>query len=660
MSDNGGVGIYLETGSGKNTYTFDNSRVHINSNGSNGITGQGNTNLVIKNESVVHVDNNKGIGTNNTNAWVEGNSYFSVSNNNSHGFTNGSFDIFDSVADFNNNTYRGLNISKASSGLTSSQVINSIVTASNNGQSGIYYQVGAQITDSAITALDNGKNDGSTSHRAGILMYKDSVITDSTLMVDGADVGIVLYDQTGYSGVMKVVGSSVLAVNGNVWDFYDDWNSNGYTGRDFITSGSLQADLDAMYGYYILNDPSLEGKTGLELFLAIAAKYNKGEGINAIVTGAPAGSVVAGSANDTQYTGPVNENGTLLFRFDLNGEIDKGAAMKNNGDGTYTFTYTDPNTGKVVEYTFRYNTDGEDLTGTGNNAGNNAYVWTPVTIINYDPLNNDLSGSQIGTAHDNGNNTATDVTIFGTTINLAEKNMPSYDAKVDTDVTTTTDANGATVTTTTTTTSTFGWWVRIENGKLVDLSGKVPGENATQEEWNEFYSLLNYQVTEETDLLALCGGNTNDPEDLQAALALAENITVYGMWTSETEQTVVTTPGEPEIPEPPYIPDYPELPDYDPPEVDIDDPDVPLVEEPEEPEEPEQPTEEIDDEETPLTPSIPDEVVDDIIAEIEDEVTPLTSVPKTGAEMPAATAALPAGVLALAVSAVVRRIRRKG
>ena len=71
-------------------------------------------------------------------------------------------------------------------------------------------------------------------------MYKDSVITDSTLMVDGADVGIVLYDQTGYSGVMKVVGSSVLAVNGNVWDFYDDWNSNGYTGRDFITSGRFR------------------------------------------------------------------------------------------------------------------------------------------------------------------------------------------------------------------------------------------------------------------------------------------------------------------------------------------------------------------------------------------------------------------------------------
>ncbi len=132
---------------------------------------------------------------------------------------------------------------------------------------------------------------------------------------------------------------------------------------------------------------------------------------------------------------------------------------------------------------------------------------------------------------------------------------------------------------------------------------------------------------------------------------MAKPVKVYG--------ALETVPVDPPVdPEPPYIPDYPNLPDYDPPEVDIDDPDVPLVEEPEEPEEPEQPTEEIDDEETPLTPSIPDEVVDEIIAEIEDEVTPLTSVPKTGAEMPAA--ALPAGVLAAAVAAMVRRIRRKG
>ena len=109
-------------------------------------------------------------------------------------------------------------------------------------------------------------------------------------------------------------------------------------------------------------------------------------------------------------------------------------------------------------------------------------------------------------------------------------------------------------------------------------------------------------------------------------------------------------PEPPVDPDPPYIPDYPDIPDYDPPTEDIDDEEPPLVETPDE-----EDTEEIVDEETPLTPSIPDEEVE----EIEDEVTPLTNVPQTGAEIPAATAALPAGVLALAIATLVRRIRRK-
>lgn len=109
-------------------------------------------------------------------------------------------------------------------------------------------------------------------------------------------------------------------------------------------------------------------------------------------------------------------------------------------------------------------------------------------------------------------------------------------------------------------------------------------------------------------------------------------------------------PEPPVDPDPPYIPDYPDIPDYDPPTEDIDDEEPPLVETPDE-----EDTEEIVDEETPLTPSIPDEEVE----KIEDEVTPLTNVPQTGAEIPAATAALPAGVLALAIATLVRRIRRK-
>ena len=629
VHDTVGNGIWFEGNSHEfNISEYSNIYVHDANHGiqasiSNAVS------MNVSDHSNVIAKNNHGSGILNINTVVKGNSHIEASKNDYHGFSNGAFEIYDSKADFNDNGWIGLNIAAVLPGSDSAVIDHSIVNANNNGQSVDFVQ-------------------GYYTSGAGIRLYTiPMVINSSTVISKGSDVGICFYNTVNGPGVLTVKGSSVLAIDGTNYDFYDDWNSaKGHTGRDFINSGSLQADLGAMYGYYLSTDESLKGLSGLDLFLAITKLYNNGKGINAIVTGKP-GDYVSGVVNNSQYTGPVNSEGTLLFQFALNGDIEKGAALTNNGDGTYTFTYVDPNTGNKVTYTFRYNTGSEDLTDT---VGNNAYVWTPVTIIHYNPLNNKLSESTNTTAHINSDdNTATDVTIFGTTINLAEKDMPSYQAEENTTVTTTVNENGDTVTTTTKTTSTFGWWVCIENGKIVDLSEEVPDEDASQEEWDAFYKRLNTQVTEETNLLELCGGIAE----------LAEQITVYGMWTSETEQTVVTTPAEPEIPDYPEIPEYPELPDYDPPEVDIDDPDVPLVEEPEEPEEPEQPTEEIDDEETPLTPSIPDEVVDEIIAEIEDEVTPLTSVPKTGAEMPAATAALPAGVLALAVAALVRRTKRK-
>lgn len=624
VSDTKGNGIWFENG----THYFnvsDESKIYVH-DANHGIQASNYcvTYMDISGNSSVIADQNRGSGIMNIHTKITGDSYISASQNKYHGYTNGAFEIYDSKADFNDNGYIGLNIAAVLPGSDSAIIQDSVVNANNNG-GGIESNVsGAGIELRSIKlAIDN-----------------------STVISYGSDAGVCLYNTKEAPAIITVSGASVLAIEGTNYDFYDDWNTaEGHTGRDFINSGSLQADLGAMYGYYLSTDESLKGLSGLDLFLAIAKKYNNGEGINAIVTGAPNGNLKPGDKNDTQYTGPVNSKGTLLFCFDLSRDKDKGTALTYNPeDNTYTFTYTDPNTRERVEYTFRYNTAEEDL----EDKGNKAYVWTPVTIINYDPLNNGPFDS-LGTATDNGDNTATDVTIFGTTINLAENDMPSYESKVDTQVTTTTGADGSVTTTTTTTTSTYGWWVHVdEEGKLKVIT--PPDDNASQEEWDEFYSLLNYQVNEETDLLALCGNDTE----------LAESITVYGMWTTTTEQHVETTPGEPEIPDYPEIPEYPELPDYDPPEVDIDDPDVPLVEEPEEPEEPEQPTEEIDDEETPLTPSIPDEVIDDIIAEIEDEVTPLASVPQTGAEMPAAAAALPAGVLAAAVVAMVRKIRRKG
>lgn len=95
--------------------------------------------------------------------------------------------------------------------------------------------------------------------------------------------------------------------------------------------------------------------------------------------------------------------------------------------------------------------------------------------------------------------------------------------------------------------------------------------------------------------------------------------------------------------------------------INIDPEEPPLVENPEV----EPPEEEIDDEEIPLTPTVPEEQVDDIIAEIEDEVTPLTSVPATGVPETAADngfnggAAAAAGFAAIAAAInLLRKLKR--
>lgn len=68
----------------------------------------------------------------------------------------------------------------------------------------------------------------------------------------------------------------------------------------------------------------------------------------------------------------------------------------------------------------------------------------------------------------------------------------------------------------------------------------------------------------------------------------------------------------------------------------------------------------IDDEETPLTPApIPDDVIDEIIMEIEDEVVPLASVPKTGEAGNAAAAAAGGALAGLAFLAFLRKRKSK-
>ena len=94
----------------------------------------------------------------------------------------------------------------------------------------------------------------------------------------------------------------------------------------------------------------------------------------------------------------------------------------------------------------------------------------------------------------------------------------------------------------------------------------------------------------------------------------------------------------------------------------IPDENVPLTPTPDPEPTPEPPTDDvtIDDEETPLAPApIPDDVIDEIIMEIEDEVAPLASVPKTGEAGNAAAAAAGGALAGLAFLAFFRKRKSK-
>ena len=136
-----------------------------------------------------------------------------------------------------------------------------------------------------------------------------------------------------------------------------------------------------------------------------------------------------GEKADIQFAGPVNIDYTALTQFILHQNINKEVG----GEGSHTFIYYDPNTGRVYNYTFRYNALGEDLDST---ASGNAYVWAPVSIINYDAteglINNLGTAGKVSLGYGytdllTGLNTrfASDITIFGNSLDLTEKILPT-------------------------------------------------------------------------------------------------------------------------------------------------------------------------------------------------------------------------------------------
>ena len=456
-----GQGICMNTDyTGNVDVIVDNATLTIEENRSNGITGQSLPYVLdIKNQSTVHINNNGGIGINNFFIKVA-DSQLSVSNNASHGATNVALNAVNSTVETSGNGYRGLNITKANienDQELKTQISNSTIVSNNNKQSGIYFinPKGTTIeNESTVQTEGNGSSAPDSSFSgAGIVGSYDITITNSS--VNSKDPHSFSVSHTSSAPAVWYVKENTVAVaqgtsTASDQDIVDDPNSAHpeYLGNVIITGGSLNASQDIDYTSYqnYLKDPS-------------NWKY---EDIEALVS-------------------MTNDQKEDLFRFHLNAESNAVVG----GAGQKQFNYPYQNNSESLNYQFVYDENGD------------AYVWTPVTVVNYDATEGTVQEGSFGTATPIEDSTqgldAGDVTIYGNSLALAEKTLP------------TATRDGFVF---------GGWYYAI--GKD-DISKAA--QYASAGKYNDLYTLLKEHGArlESTTL------TSKDGEDLS-------NITVYAVW----------------------------------------------------------------------------------------------------------------------------------
>lgn len=385
-------------------------------------------------------------------------------------------------------------------------IINSKLYASGNGSFGFTGMSNATVKNSTISTIDNklagmvfygnsivsdnskllSKKDGdrtyssSRSSAVAVRIYPGTfTIVDSVTNFDSVS-GISFYNTSAGNVRVYVTGETVAAISANdefnttASELFDDFNaSEQNTGRTIVIGGSLQA--------------SFENMTVSEKL-----KLLKDSVLNPVI------SFENGEKEDTQYLAPVNSDGTALTRFDLNSEVNKEVG----GEGSHTFVYYDPNTSKEYVYTFRYNVVSEDLV---EGESGNAYVWTPVSEITYDATEGVVvTDGSTALIDDTNSRYARDITIFGNSLDLAERVMPSAVRQGY---------------------KFLGWFIAV-NGVEVDLEKAY--DLANNGDFNELYALLNYKFEQNSKVLAVV-------DDAKSGI---ERITVFAKWAKESQVIV--------------------------------------------------------------------------------------------------------------------------
>ncbi len=500
-------------------------------------------------------------------------------NNGSWGTNGGNATITDSVMDISGNSSQPWSAVRQTASnfyCFTLTVNNSIITANGaNANCGVWVSQTATINNSSITANANGMNANGyyntregyeTYYRAnfpyysgnGIVFSGTAAINESSLTANNnGGAGIVFRNSMNDSNVSTVTDSDLMADNNGTSTIRDSYissmNSNNssmamykagvavLSGLVDISGGAMELTGNSMegIGYYhdnafaqqicavsidgnfigtINSDNEIEDNE-IRGNAQYKRTYVTGGSLDALktnMTGFAAYDFNKTAAEDEIYTAPVNRNNTMLSLFVLNRADNLVASELIN-----EFTVYDDN-GESYEYSFSYDGDG------------NAYIWTPVSVVNYDATEGELvmTGSTVQTADNgliNGDDgtavmneltgeyvDAADYTVEGGSLALTQKVMPSAAR----------------------TSYTFGGWYYVapENVEAADTA-------AAAGDYDTLYSLFAGQFTNTTDIQSL-GYESN------------EYVTVYARWNApevegdeEETTTVPSRPGEVEADE---------------------------------------------------------------------------------------------------------------
>ena len=531
MNDNGVDAVCFSDGSDTNILNIINSKdVSMNRNHSWGINGGDvrivNSYLNIDNNSISPWDNVKYTASNmyvetlyvenstidsndcsnNNGIWVENQATIIGSTINVNNNGKNAFGVYNSTTDkkFYSGNY-AWNNGNGIAFCNGVSIVNSKITANGNGGAGIaFYATNSnglaniKVSGSTLIANGNGispnftfvidgekkydKNYNSSKYTdregynvglySGIAIGNAVVnVEDSTIMlIDNKKYGVGFHQL--YEGKLVIDGYTVAAISTNDEELQREIKGSNNGQATIVLSGSLQGNLDNMDGEY-------------------------GDEWNGT------------KKDDETYVGPINGDGTKLTEFDVNKEINKILDKDSN-----SFTYYDPNTGTKYDYVFKYNDDSTDLTG----KGNNAYIWTPASILRYDATEGLIN--YLGTAgvlrygssktiQENlrlaglGSRFTQDVTIYGNCMALAEKLLAEAERE------------GYVF---------LGWYIADDS----ELAAKYAEEG----NFEELYKLLNTEFTDMTNL-EIDGVSVSE-------------LTVYAKWgKKDTGKT------DPEI-DPPY------------------------------------------------------------------------------------------------------------